>query len=220
MLAERRRRTVEAAFRREVEHLAAHHAAEPGGARERGDELEPDLGIGMGLRARENVEREGEQPVARQDGGGLVERLVRRRAAAPQVVVVHGGQVVVRERVAVHAFERRRRHQRMLAPDVEQGRAFDHQERAEPLAAAEARIAHGVEQPRRPGPLAVDRGRRQQLVQERFRLFGDLTEAILEQRLDVHAFFHSVNAGHAFRLREPQCTKRLGRVQTFPSPIH
>ena len=77
--------------------------------------FEPDLGIGMGLRAGENVEREGQQPVAGQDGGRLVERLVRGRAAAPQVVVVHGRQVVVRERIAMHAFERRRRHQRMLA---------------------------------------------------------------------------------------------------------
>jgi hypothetical protein len=51
---------------------------------------------------------------------------VRRRPAAPQIVVVHGGQIVVRERVAMHAFECRASHQGLLARHIEQRRALDH----------------------------------------------------------------------------------------------
>jgi hypothetical protein len=91
--------------------LSAHHATEAGGARELRDQLEPDLGIGVRLRAGENVESQGEQPVAGKNGGRLVECLVRGRATASQVVVVHGGQIVVYQRIAVHAFQRRARHQ-------------------------------------------------------------------------------------------------------------
>ncbi len=44
------------------------------------------------------------KPIAREDRGGFVERLMRRRAPASQVVVVHRGEVVVHQRIAMHAF--------------------------------------------------------------------------------------------------------------------
>ena len=44
-----------------------------------------------------------------------------------------------------------------------------------------------------------DRWRRKQAVEQGFSVVGDLTEAILKDRLDVHAFLHSVAAGHALR---------------------
>ena len=74
----------------------------------------------MGLRTRQNVEGEGQQAVAGENRGRLVEFLVRGRLAAPQVVVVHRRQIVMHQRIAVHAFERRARHQRALARHVEQ----------------------------------------------------------------------------------------------------
>ena len=104
----------------------------------------------------------------------------------------------MRERIAVHAFQRRPRHQGVLPRHIEQRGGFHHQERPQALAAAEARIAHGLEQPRRPSALAVDRGRCEQAIEQRFRVVGHLAEPVLEDRLDVHAFFHSIDAGHAF----------------------
>ncbi len=167
----------EAAFGGEIEHLAAGHAADTGGARQRHDQFDAHARIGMGLWPRQDVEGEGEQAVAGQDGGRLVELLVRGRLAAPQFVVVHGGQIVVHQRVAVHAFQRRARHQGVLPRHVEQGRAFDDQERPEPLAAAEAGIAHGLEQPRRPARFARAGRCRQQPVEQDLDVGGDRIEA-------------------------------------------
>ena len=139
----------EAALRGEVEHLAAGHAAEAGGAGERADKLDADGGIGMGFRPRQDIEGESEQPVAGQDRGRLVEFPVRGGLAAPQFVIVHGRQVVMHQRVAVHAFQRGARHQGVVPRHFEQAREFHDQEWPEPLTAAEARIAHGLEEPRR-----------------------------------------------------------------------
>ena len=115
---------------------------------------------------RQDVEREGQQAVAGEDRGRLVERLVRGRLAAPQVVVVHRRQVVVHQRIAVHAFERRTGHQRALARHVEQRGALHDQKRAEALAAAERGVAHRVEQPVRARELARGGLRRQQAVEQ------------------------------------------------------
>ncbi len=150
----------EAAFGGEVEHLAADHAAQSGRARQRADQFDADAGIRMGLAARQDVESEGQQPVAGEDRGRFVEFLVRGRLSAPQIVVVHGGQIVMDQRIAMDAFERGAGHQRLLAWDIEQRGAFSHQERAEPFAAAEAGIAHGFDQPRRPAHFAGRYGRR------------------------------------------------------------
>ena len=106
---------------------------------------------------RHQIEGEGEQAVAGQDRGRLVEGLVRGGAAAAQVVVVHRRQVVVHQRIAVHAFERGAGQQRAVMGGAEQAGAFDQQKRAHALAAAQRRIAHGLEQPRRPGDLVGDR---------------------------------------------------------------
>ena len=150
---------VEAAFGREIEHLPADHAAEAGGARERRDQLEcapPASGCVSGR--AEDVEGEGQQAVAGEDGGRLVECLVRGRPAAAQIVIVHRGQVVVHQRVAMHAFERRAGHQGLLARRPRTARRDSTTRNGpQPLAAAEARIAHGIEQARRPGLLAVRR---------------------------------------------------------------
>ena len=120
----------------------------------------------MGLRARENVEGEGQEAVAGEDGGRLVEFFVCRRLPAPQVVIVHRRQIVVHQRVAVHAFERGAGHQRLRARNFEQARALHYQEWSEPFAATEARIADGVYQAGRPRLLAGNRRRRQKPIQQ------------------------------------------------------
>ena len=59
----------------------------------------------MGLRRRHDLEREGKQRIAGQHGRGFVEFLVRRRHASAQVVIVHAGQVVMNQRIGVHALK-------------------------------------------------------------------------------------------------------------------
>ena len=112
----------------------------------------------MGFGPRKNIEGEGEQPVARKDGGGVVKCLVDRRLPTAQLVVVHGRQVVVDQGIAMDTFQRRARHQGMLARHSEQGRALGHQEGPEPLAGTQACIPHGLEQPRRAADLIGRRG--------------------------------------------------------------
>ena len=122
----------------------------------------------MRLGSRQDVEREGQQPVACQDRGRFVERLVGGGLAAAQVVIVHRRQVVVHQRIAVHAFERRTDHQSAFAGDVKQRGGARHQKRPQPLAPAEARVAHGVEQALGARALAVDRIGREQPVEQGF----------------------------------------------------
>ena len=141
----------------------------------------------MGLGARGDVEREGQQPVAGEDRGRIVERLVHRRLAAAQVVIVHRRQVVVHQRIAVHAFERGAGHQRLLAIDAEQRRAFHHQERTETLAGAQAGVAHGLEQPGRPADLPAQQRGAEQPVEQRLGVLRDLVETVLELRRRVHS---------------------------------
>ena len=57
----------------------------------------------------QHVEGEGQQPVTGEDRGRLVEFLVRGRTAAAEIVVVHGRQVVMHQRIAMHAARSRRR---------------------------------------------------------------------------------------------------------------
>ncbi len=103
----------------------------------------------MRARIGKDLESQRQQSIACKDRGRLVERLVHRRAPPPQIVVVHRGEVIMDQGIAMHAFQRAGRVQRLLHAHAEQGRALDHEERPEPLAAAERAIAHRFQQPRR-----------------------------------------------------------------------
>src|SRR5258708_19969987 len=106
----------------------------------------------MRLGTRKNVEGEGEKAVARQNGAGLVECLVRGWPAPSQVVIVHGGEVIVSQRIAIHAFQRCARHPRIFAPDIEQRRGFHPQAMAPAPATPPAYIAPSVTHPPPPPP--------------------------------------------------------------------
>ena len=67
-----------------------------------------------------------------------------------QVVVVHRRQIVVDERIGVDAFDRRARAHRTVVGAPKRPRRLDGQERPQPLAAAERRIAHRLDEA--PGP--------------------------------------------------------------------
>ena len=197
---------VEAAFGREIEHLPADHAAKPRAACERQDERDAHGRIGMRLRPRQNVEREREQSVAGKDRGRLVELLVRGRAPAAQVVIVHRGQIVVRQRIAVHELERGAGHQRALARRLEQRGGLDHQERAQPLSAGEAHVAHRVHQPLRARALLGKRRIVEQALEHALDIGGDTIEALPERRSGVGHIIHvwsSVSGPKISSLRVP-----------------
>ena len=78
----------------------------------------------------------GQQTVAGQDRGRLVELLVHGRTAPAQVAVIHGRKVVVHQAVAVDHLDRSGRAQGTGRRYVEQAGALDHQEGPKALAAA------------------------------------------------------------------------------------
>ena len=186
LLCKLRRLFLEAALRREIEHLPADHPAESRRSCQCAHQLEANFHVGMGLGPGENVEGEGEQRVAREYGGCFVECLVCCRTTSSQVVVVHRRQIVMRQRVAMHAFQRRPRHQRMRMRYTEQRGALNHEKGPQTLAAAEARMAHGVDQPRGAHPLAFNRRRRQQAIEQGLRIMGDLPKPPLEGCLAIY----------------------------------
>jgi hypothetical protein len=144
----------------------------------------------MRLGPRQNVERQGQQPVARQDRGRLVERLVRGRPSAPKIVIVHRRQVVMRERVAMHAFERRAGHQGVPARRLEQRGGLDHEKRPQPFAAAERHMAHRIHQPLRACALLGEHGVVEQQAEQRFGVGRNAVEALPERRSGVDHVVH------------------------------
>ena len=90
------------------------HAAPAGGLGEQQDKLGANGGIGMGAFVAQDLEGERQKRVAGEDGGRLIESDVKGRASAADGVIVHGRQIVMHERVAMDAFERGRRGQRLF----------------------------------------------------------------------------------------------------------
>ena len=108
-------------------------------------------GSGCVSRARQNVEGKRQQAVAGEDRGRLVEFLVRGRLPAPQVVIVHRRQIVVHQRIAMHAFERGAGHQRLRGAARRTGAAVSTTRNGRNrLPPPRLDIAHGVHQARRP----------------------------------------------------------------------
>ena len=156
------------ADRVKIDRLAADHARRAGGLGDQRDHaqlprhqrrVEP-------LRlARQQAERLGLQAVAGENRHALAVHDVRRRPPAPQIVVVHRRQIVVNQRIGVDHLDRaRRRHRRVARRGF--GRADrlrhafgarEHQQRAQPLAAAEQAVAHRVGDDRRRRRRGVER---------------------------------------------------------------
>ena len=135
-------------LRDQVQHLAADHAVPAGRLGQRRHQLAADVGVLVGRRIGQHLEGEGQQPVAGQDGGRLVELAVAGRTAAPQFAIVHRRQIVVDQRIAVDHLDGRGDADGAVPVDAEKGGRLHHQEGAQPLAAVQAAIAHGVEHPR------------------------------------------------------------------------
>ncbi len=83
----------------------------------------------MDLVAGDDVEGEGQQRVTGEDRGGIIIGFVEGGPAAAQIAVVHRRQVLVDQRIAVDAFERRAGQQGGVARNAEHGGTLHHQKR-------------------------------------------------------------------------------------------
>ncbi len=123
-------------------------------ARQRKNERGADCRIGMCCRIGGHVECVGQEPVADENGGCLVIGLMRRRPAAAQIVIVERRKIVVDQRIAMDHFKCGRGAQHAFALDAEKPRRFDHQKRAQALAAAKTSHSAWLR-----GSAAADRSR-------------------------------------------------------------
>ncbi|MGY4233238.1 hypothetical protein ACVIIW_002185 [Bradyrhizobium sp. USDA 4449] len=98
------------------------------------------------------------------------------------------------QRIAVDAFKRGADQQRGLAGNAEHGRALDHQERPQALAAAEARITHCVHQSLGAGDLIVQDVVRQQASEQGLGVVSGLVQTLGE--------IGRGRAGHQERLQD------------------
>ena len=91
--------------------------------------------------AREQRECQYLQRVAGENGGRLVEGAMRGRLSAPQVIVVHRRQIVVHQRVGMNEFHRRGGRIQDVAGTLQRLSGAVDQQGAQPLAAAQNRVA-------------------------------------------------------------------------------
>ncbi len=89
----------------DIKHLAARHAVHAGGLRQFQNKGAANLRIGMGFAMGQNLKCQREQRVSRKDRRRLVKFLVRRGLAAPQVIIIHRRQIIMHQRIAMHAFQ-------------------------------------------------------------------------------------------------------------------
>jgi hypothetical protein len=113
---------------------------------------------------------------------------VNRGLTAPKRVIVHGRQIVVDQRIAMHALERRSHHQGAGTRHVKEGRGLDHQEWPQSLAAPQTGVAHGIDQPLRAQNFALDSRRRQQPVEQRLDVVGGRGEPRHKRPVRLRAF--------------------------------
>ena len=95
-----------------------------------------------GRGAGEDFKRDSQQPVAGEDGHTFAEDFVRSGPAAAEVVVVHAGEVVVDERVSVDALDGARGGRGRGNLTATGFGSRKGQDRAQPLAPGEERVAH------------------------------------------------------------------------------
>ena len=142
-------------FRQQIQRLTSGHAPDPGSPRQFEHKLSPYCGCKLGVLVSDDVERVSEQTIAGKDRGGLVECAVHGGLAAAKIIIVHGGEIVMDQRVAVHAFERRCHPQCRHALCIEKRRTFQDEEGPQPLAPVQNPMAHRRQQVAWPQDLAI-----------------------------------------------------------------
>jgi hypothetical protein len=135
------------AMRKQIQHLAARHSGRSGGLGKLNHQLGADFGAGVGTRVAQYLEPERQQGIAGEHCRGFVEGAMHGRLAAAEIVIVHARQIVVDERMDVHAFHRDCRSQRIGSLDLEERRGGNHKERPKPLPATDGCVAHRLMKP-------------------------------------------------------------------------
>ena len=103
------------------------------------------------LGARQDLERQCLQGIARQDRGRFVEGPMARGSTASQVVIVHRGQIVMHEAVDVDQFDRGRGIVERFEAGAERNACRIDERWSQPLAAAQGAVAHRLGQALRAG---------------------------------------------------------------------
>ena len=105
------------------------------------------------------MEGRGEQAVSGQDGGGFVKLLVAGGLAPAQIIVVHGRQVVMDQGIGVDHLQGAGHRQGFARIAPHRFRRRQAQNGAQPFAAHEQAVVHGLVQPEgRPADLGQIRG--------------------------------------------------------------
>ena len=130
-------------FGLKIEDLPPDHAAQSGGARQSQYEFRANSGVVVGRGVRRHIKRISQKAITNKDRGRLAKGLVRGRPSPSQIVIVECRQIIMDERVTVDHFEGRRRTLDALAFNSEELRRLNREKWPEPLATAEARVAHG-----------------------------------------------------------------------------
>jgi len=133
-----------AADARQVDRLAAGHAAAARGARQQRAQARLQCRGDAVVGGRQDLERERLHGVAGKHRLGHPEADVHRRLAAAQDIVVHARQVVVDQRVGVDELDRAGCAQRRRTHAVDRIGRGEHEQRTQSLSAVEDGIAHGV----------------------------------------------------------------------------
>ena len=126
----------------QIDHLTADHSGRPGRRGQRADQLAANRRIAVRIGIGQHAECRGQQPVAGEHCGRVIELLMAGRAAAAQIAVVHRRQIVVHERIGMHHFDRRRDLQGAAPCHSEEAAAGEHEKRAQALAGCQCGVAH------------------------------------------------------------------------------
>lgn len=125
----------------------------------------------------EDDKRLGEQGIAGEQGRGFIELFVRGRTPPAEVIVVHAGQVVVDERVRVHAFEGHRCWQGRIAAGAAQFCGGEGEHGTKSFPTAQQTVAHRGMQAR---------GARRDGRHETFEAGFDPGDPVLKFRSKIH----------------------------------
>ena len=145
-----RRRGIGFLLGQQILHLPADQAAAARGIGQLADQRVGKRRLG-GVGGGQECEGMGQKGVAREQGRGFVEGLVRGRAAAAEIVVIQARQIVMDQRIRVDALEGDRGRQGGLGGGAVAVGGGEHQDGSQPFAARFETIAHRGVQARRAG---------------------------------------------------------------------
>ena len=127
-----------------VQILPAAHAVQSHGAGQ--DFGAGSLSVGRKIAAEDGAKGLGLEGVPRQDGGAFAIDHMVGRAAPAQIVIIHAGKIIMDQAVCMQHFNGAGHRQGRLHIAAGDAAELQHQNGADPLAAGQQAIAHGLGQ--------------------------------------------------------------------------